>query len=169
MMSDQAPDAGISALSGTYLCTVEFEVGGGIIDLGASPFGSSRVGYISGGRFFGPRINGVVLPGGGNWSRAGRLAEGGAVGTFDARAVWQTDDGEIIYLSYTGRNRIPDDVRAEFVDPAQPYVDPSRYYLRIAPVFETGAKKYDWLNGVLAIGVGERTDFGVRHIIYEVN
>lgn len=168
-MSEQAKKAGNSGLLGTYLCTVEFEVGGGIVDLGASPFGASRVGYISGGRFFGPRINGVVLPGGGNWSRAGRLTEGGAVGTFDARAVWQTDDGEIIYLSYTGRNRIPDDVRAAFVDPAQPYVDPARYYLRIAPVFETGAKKYDWLNGVLAIGVGERTDFGVRHIIYEVN
>ncbi|HMP45976.1 MAG TPA: DUF3237 family protein, partial [Sphingopyxis sp.] len=53
--------------------------------------------------------------------------------------------------------------------PAAPPVDPSRYYLRIAPVFETASAQYDWLNGVLAVGVGERTDFGVRHRIYEIS
>jgi len=82
--------------------------------------------------------------------------------------VWQTDDGDLIYLSYTGRNIIPDDVRATFADPVVPDADPSRYYLRIAPVFETASAKYGWLNGVLAVGVGERTDFGVRHVIHEV-
>src|SRR3546814_2148794 len=123
---------------------------------------SSDLGYISGGRFFGPRINGVVLPGGGNWSRGGRLGDAASVGTFDARAVWQTDDGELIYLSYTGRSVIPDDVRATFADPGRPDADPSRYYLRIAPVFETASAEYGWLNGLLAVGVGERTDFGVR-------
>ena len=138
------------------------------VALGASPFGDHRLGYISGGRFFGPRINGVVLPGGGNWSRGGRLAEAVSVGTFDARAVWQTDDGDLIYLSYTGRSVIPDDVRATFADPERPDADPSRYYLRIAPVFETASTRYGWLNGVLAVGVGERTDFGVRHVIHEV-
>jgi len=167
-MNDENRDTASAALSSTHLCTVEFEVGGGIIAMGVSPFGDHRMGYISGGRFFGPRINGIVLPGGGNWSRSGRLGEAASVGTFDARAVWQTDDGELIYLSYTGRNVIPDDVRAAFIDPAAPYVDPSRYYLRIAPVFETASAKYGWLNGVLAVGVGERTDFGVRHVIHEV-
>lgn len=155
-------------LSSTHLCTVEFEVAGGIIGLGASPFGDHRVGYITGGRFFGARINGIVLPGGGNWSRAGRLGDDVSVGTFDARAVWQTDDGATIYLSYTGRSVVSDEVRTAFADPAAPPVDPSRYYLRIAPVFETSSMRYGWLNGILAVGVGERTDFGVRHQIYEV-
>ncbi len=59
-------------------------------------------------------------------------------------------------------------MRATFIDPAVPDADPSLYYLRIAPVFETASKTYDWLNGVLAVGVGERTDFGVRHVIHEV-
>lgn len=156
-------------LAGTYLCTAEFEVGGGIMGIGPSPFGDSRIGYVSGGRVFGPRINGTILPGGGNWSRAGRLESGEAVGTFDARAIWQGDDGALIYLSYGGRSVVPDDVRAEFANPAAPPVDPSRYYLRIAPVFETASTKYGWLNGLLAVGVGERTDFGVRHIIYAVD
>lgn len=167
-MNEENGEAGHAALASAHLCTVEFEVGGGIIGMGVSPFGDHRMGYISGGRFFGPRINGIVLPGGGNWSRSGRLGEAASVGTFDARTVWQTDDGELIYLSYTGRNVIPDDVRAAFADPAAPHVDPSRYYLRIAPVFETASVKYGWLNGLLAVGVGERTDFGVRHVLHEI-
>ena len=167
-MKEENRDQEPPVLATRHLCTVEFEVGGGIIGIGASPFGDQRLGYISGGRFFGPRVNGIVLPGGGNWSRSGRLGDSASVGTFDARAVWQTDNGDLIYLSYTGRNIIPDAVRATFIDPAVPDADSSRYYLRIAPVFETASKTYDWLNGVLAVGVGERTDFGVRHVIHEV-
>ncbi|MBF5091007.1 DUF3237 domain-containing protein [Novosphingobium sp. NBM11] len=63
---------------------------------------------------------------------------------------------------------MPDPVRAAFADPAAPDVDPARYYLRIAMVFETASKRLEWLNGVLAVGVGERTAFGVRHVIHEI-
>lgn len=157
-----------SGLKTRHLCTAEFEVGGGLFTVGASPFGEQRVGYITGGRFFGPRLNGKILAGGGNWSRAGKMADGRHVGTFDARTMWQTDDGAMIYLIYQGRSALSDDVRADFANPASPDVDSARYYLRIAPVFETSDPAYDWLNAVLAIGVGERTDFGVRHQIYEV-
>ena len=162
---DRAPAP--TGLESKHLCTVEFDVGGGIIAIGASPFGEQRVGYVTGGRISGPRITGEVLPGGGNWPRSGRIGDA-SVGTFDARAVWKTDEGDLIYLTYTGRSLIPDDVRAAFADPAAPDVDPALYYLRIAPVFETASPRYDWLNGLLAVGVGERTDFGVRHVIHEI-
>jgi hypothetical protein len=154
---------------GDYLCTVDFHVAGGIHALGGSPFGERRIGYVTGGSFTGPRLTGQVLEGGGNWSVAGRLDTHTSVGTMDARAIWRTDDGALIYVSYAGRSVIPDDVRAEFADPARAsLVDPARYYLRIAPVFETASPVYAWLNGVLAIGIGERTDRGARHRIYVV-
>src|SRR3546814_448748 len=105
IMTEENQPQVLRALASRHLCTVEFEVGGGLVAIGASPFGDQRLGYISGGRFFGPRINGIVLPGGGNWSRSGRLGDTASVGTFDARAVWQTDDGDLVYLSYTGRDR----------------------------------------------------------------
>ena len=162
------PSATLPPLRSRILCTVEFEVAGGLIAIGASPFGDQRLVYVTGGRFFGDRLSGTVLPGGGNWSRSGRLGNDAAVGTFDARAVWQTDAGSLIYVTYSGRSVIPDPVRAEFADPAAPPVDPARYYLRIAPVFETADPALAWLNGVLAVGVGERTDFGVRHVVHEV-
>lgn len=151
-----------------FLCTAEFEVANGLFTVGVSPLGEQRVGYVTGGRIFGPRMNGQILPGGGNWSRAARLADGHSLGTFDARIMWKLDDGALAYVTYQGRSVVSDDVRADFADPTQPWVDPARYYLRIAPVFETSSKTYDWLNRVLAIGVGERTNFGVRHQIYEI-
>lgn len=154
---------------GEWIFTIDFEVGGGVFTIGASPFGEQRMGYITGGSFAGPRLKGQVLPGGGNWSRGGRLGQDASLGTFDARAVLKTDDGALIYITYTGRTLIPDDVRAEFADPAKAsLVDSSRYYLRIAPVFETADPRYAWLNGILAVGRGERTDTGARQAIFAV-
>lgn len=158
---------GDRALVGRPLCVARFEVDG-IMDLGASPWTMRRIGYITGGRFEGPRLSGEILPGGGNWSTAGVGQDGAAVGTFDARCIWKTDDGAMIYVTYTGRTWVPPDVGAAFRDPAQPPVDAGRYRLRIAPVFETSDTRYDWLNAVLAVGMGERLTGGVRHHIFEV-
>ncbi len=48
-------------------------------------------------------------------------------------------------------------------------VDPSEYYFRIAPVFETGAERYAWLNKILAVGVGERFPPKIaRYSIFEI-
>lgn len=167
-MDEAAGEKSHTSLEARYLCTVEFEVAGGLIAIGASPFGDRRLGYVTGGRFMGPRLAGIVLPGGGNWSQGGRLGSDLSIGTFDARVVWQTREGDLIYVTYSGRSRVPDGVRALFADPASPAVDPGDYYLRIAPVFETASARFGWLNGILAVGVGERTSFGVRHIVHEI-
>jgi len=156
------------SLSHEPLCCAAFEVSGEIMSLGQSPWRNRRVGYITGGRFEGPRLSGVILPGGGNWSESGVGPDSAAVGTFDARSVWRTDDRAMIYVTDSGRSVIPPDVAAEFRDPAQPAVDPSRYRIRIAPLFETGDPRYGWLNGVLAVGCGERTTEGIHHYMYAI-
>src|SRR3546814_7130436 len=106
-MREENRDKAPAALASRHLFTVEFEVGGGLIAIGASPFGDQRLGYITGGRFFGPRLHGIVLPGGGNWLRGGRLGGASSVGRFDARAGWRTEDGEIVISSYKGGSRTP--------------------------------------------------------------
>jgi len=155
-------------LASEPLCVADFRVDGGIMAMGRSPFGERRIGYVTGGEFHGERLSGEILPGGGNWSQSGEIAPDIAVGTFDARAIWRTHDGAMIYVSYTGRTAIPADVTAQFRDPAAPQVETSRYYLRIAPVFETSDSRYAWLNGVLAVGCGERMPWGVRHCIFAI-
>lgn len=167
-MRHAAPETHPASLAGRPLFTVDFDVAGGILAFGASPFGDQRVGHISGGRFTGERLSGIVLPGGGNWSRTGRLGTDASVGTFDANAILQAEDGALIHMRYTGRSLVPDAVRAAFADPTTPDVPPDRYYLRIAPVFETASPAHAWLNGILAVGIGQRTPSGVRHIIHEV-
>ena len=47
-------------------------------------------------------------------------------------------------------------------------VDPARYYFRTTPQFETAAPRYDWINRVLAIGIGHRSADGVVYSIFEV-
>jgi len=47
-------------------------------------------------------------------------------------------------------------------------VEPSEYYFRIAPWFETGSEKYGWLNRILAVGTGHRLAAGPIYDIYEV-
>lgn len=161
-------DAATNGLAAVPLCVIDFEVDS-VFGIGASPFGDTRIGYITGGAFTGERLQGRVLPGGGNWSRGGRLAPDTSIGTFDARAVLQTHDGAMIYLTYTGRTRITDGVRTRFAAPdGGESVDPADYYLRIAAVFETAAPAYAWLNGVLVVSMGAKTKAGVRHRMFEV-
>ena len=47
-------------------------------------------------------------------------------------------------------------------------VDPSEYYFRTTPIFETGAPGYEWLNGIVAIAAGERSADQVIITVYEV-
>ncbi len=48
-------------------------------------------------------------------------------------------------------------------------IDPSRYYFRTNPVFETGHQNYRWLNGVVSIGNGRLVEGGgVAYDVFEV-
>jgi Protein of unknown function (DUF3237) len=47
-------------------------------------------------------------------------------------------------------------------------MDPGGYYFRIAPLFETAATRYAWLNNVVAIGIGHRGADGPVYSISDV-
>jgi hypothetical protein len=42
------------------------------------------------------------------------------------------------------------------------------YYFRLSGPFETDAPKYDWLNRIIAIGIGDRHPDGAVYSIFEV-
>src|SRR5262245_49005238 len=102
-------------------------------DVGSTPHGRLFILPIVGGSFEGDRLRGKVLPGGADWATA--TAEG--VFELDLRATLETDDGALIHLTFTG---IRDD---------------ERQYVRTLPRFETAAPRYDFLNRLLAVGLGE--------------
>ena len=47
-------------------------------------------------------------------------------------------------------------------------VNPSRYTMRVAPLFETASERYRWLNRIIAVGVGRITSTGVAYDACEV-
>jgi hypothetical protein len=120
-----------------------------------------RVGAVPGGTFRGDRLSGKVLPGGNDW----QTVRGDGSTVLEVKLVLQTTDGALIGMTYKGIRRGPADV-IERINKGED-VDPSTYYFRINPVFET-ASEYMWINGIIAIGSGYRNPGGVIYSLFEV-
>ena len=134
----------------------------GMINVGTTPQGNRIIIYIKGGRVEGPKIKGEVLPGGGDWLT--NRPDGAVV--LDVRAACRTDDGHIIYTYYRGISVMSPEVRERMSKGED--VDPSEYYFRTTPVFETASEKYGWLNRIVAVGIGRLTPTGVGYKVYAV-
>ena len=83
--------------------------------------------------------------------------------SFSARA----DDGRLIYAWYGGVLHAPPEVMERMVQ-GERDIDPSEYYFRTTPVFETGSEKYGWLNRIVAVGISRRMETGVAYTAYEI-
>lgn len=114
--------------------------------LGATPLGERLTFPIVGGRFDGERLRGKVLAGGGDWALRGP----DGVLELDLRVTLETDDGALVHMTFTG---IRDDARS---------------YFRTLPRFETASPRHDFLNRLLAVGVGEIRADGPVHVIAEL-
>ena len=130
--------------------------------LGGVPHGTRIIAPITGGTFEGRRLRGKVLPGGGDWT----LLRVDGVLELDLRITLETDDGALIGMSSFGFRHGPADVLAALARGES--VDPSSYYFRTAPRFETSATQYAYLNRVIAIASGDRRPGGPIYTIEEV-
>jgi hypothetical protein len=132
------------------------------LDVGKTPLGRRRIINIIGGAFAGPRLSGRILPGGADW----QVVRSDGIVEVDARYTLETDDGALIYITNWGLRHGPPEVIARLSAGAK--VDPSEYYFRTTPVFETGAPEYAWLNGIISVAVGERRADAVIITAYEL-
>lgn len=131
-------------------------------DLGDAPLGRRRIVPITGGRFRGERLSGRVLPGGADW----QIIRGDGVSQLEARYTLETDDGALIYVHNVGLRHGPPEVLAKLA--AGEPVDPSRYYMRTTPSFETGDERYRWLNKLVCVATGARRKAAVELDVYEI-
>ena len=130
--------------------------------IGGGPFGFRMIAEVTGGRVEGPRVSGEVLPGGGDWA----LIDDKATLRLDARITFRTDDDALIYASYRGViTPVDPDTIAKSIAGT---LEPGEFYYRTAPIFETGDERYDWLNTVVAIGVGRIGAEGVSYDVFAV-
>jgi len=132
------------------------------IIVGPTPGGYRRTGVVIGGRFEGHRVSGEVLDGGSDW----QTVRGDGAITLDVRLNLKTDDDALISMTYRGLVHGPVDVMQRMARGEA--VDASSYYFRSQPLFETSATRYDWINRVVAIGMGHRRADGPVYNIFEV-
>jgi hypothetical protein len=130
--------------------------------IGITPNGDRRVGVVTGGTFEGERLSGTVLDGGADW----QIARADGATTLDVRLMLQTTGGDLIGISYRGLRHGPPEVMAKIA--AGQAVDPASYYFRMSAMFETAAPGLDWLNRILAVGVGHRLPEGPVYSLFEV-
>ena len=118
-------------------------------DVGPTPFGTRHIDMLGEGTFEGPQLRGTVL---GGMDQKIFRADGAMKP--NVRLILKTDDEALIYMYYTGVRYGTPEVMKRIADGEQ--VDPSEYYLRSTPCFETAAPKYDWMNRIVSVGVGRR-------------
>lgn len=116
------------------LCRVDLELGPPTI-VGKGPSGQRVIVDVLALTLTGDRLNGTL-----KGQAADCLTVVGATATIDVRATIETDDGALIFVQYRGRSDVTGGVGA-----APMYV---------APMFETGDERYQWLNHIQAVGKG---------------
>ncbi len=134
-----------------------------VLALGETPYGERRVARFEGGNFEGPKLRGIVMPGGGGWM----LLRRDDVLDIEVRIVLRTDDAQMIYMHWKGFRH----GRKEIIDSLNrgDAVDPSSYYFRTTPYFETSSEQYSWLNRICSVAtgsrVGDRRGFNVYQVL----
>jgi hypothetical protein len=135
------------------------------LPIGDGPFGRRVLFGSAGGTFHGSRLRGEVLPGGGDWA----LFDPAGTMRLDVRLTLRTHDGALLHMTYGGRWATPPELRPALADPAERHrLDPSRYYFRTNPLFETGAEPYAWLNDTVCVGSGYLVEGGIAYRVSRV-
>lgn len=149
------------SLQSRHLVTLRPAVGPAL-ELGPTRRGIRKTVPVTGGTFEGERMRGRILPGGGDWA----FTRPDGVLELDVRLTMETDDGALIHCAYRGMRHGPADVIAALGRGET--VDPSLYYFRSVPTFETSSSKYEFLNRLVSVGVGRREPTGPIYEVHEV-
>jgi hypothetical protein len=136
---------------------------GTLLNIGAVPYGTRRTAPLGGGTFEGPRLRGTILAGS---SADWQLLRSDGVLEMDLRFTLRTEDGALISMRSCGMRHGPAEVIAAIGRGET--VDPSKYYFRTMPRFETADPAYLFLNRLIAVASGDRRPEGPIYTIHEV-
>jgi len=151
----------VPELKSEFLFTITLSVDA-LHDVGTLPLGTLHVDMLGKGTFEGPRLRGEVLPGGMDMKT---LRADGAMKP-NVRLVLRTDDGVLIFMHFTGVRHGSPEVMARIARGES--VPPTEYYRRSTPYFETACPKYDWLNRIVAVGVGRRLPDHAAYDVFQI-
>jgi len=129
--------------------------------VGQTPNAFRRIGVVVGGTFEGKRLSGEVVSGN-DWQDVRR----DNCTKLDVRLLLKTTDGALIVMSYQCLRAGSAEILAK-LDRGEA-VDPASYYFRFVALFETSTPAYDWINRIVAVGIGQRLAEGPRYNAFEI-
>jgi len=129
--------------------------------VGGVPAGDRRAVLVTGGAFEGERLRGSVVSGI-DW-QTGRANGSLAI---DVKVILQLEQGGLIAMRYAGLRAGPRAVMDALARGEE--VDFNAYYFRTEASFETSVGGLEWLNDVLAIGIGHRYPTGPLYSFHEL-
>lgn len=128
----------------------------------STPVGARLTFITTGGVIEGPKLQGELLPGGGDWLLVG--SDG--TGRVDVRATLRTHDGALIHYESRGIIKIPaDGMQRLAAGEVLPFAET---YVRTTPKFETADERYAWLSEVVALGYNILSPNHIDYRIYRV-
>jgi hypothetical protein len=127
-----------------------------------TPIGLRITFIATGGVIDGPKLQGEVLPGGGDWLLIG--ADG--AGRVDVRATIRTHDDVLIHYEARGIIKIPADGLERLA--AGDVLPFGETYVRTTPTFETADERYAWLSALVSVGYNILSPNHIDYRIYHV-
>ena len=127
-----------------------------------TPVGMRMTFITTGGVIDGPKLQGELLPGGGDWLLVG--SDG--VGRVDVRATIRTHDDALIHYEARGIIKVPADGLARLA--AGEVLGFDETYVRTTPTFETADERYAWLSGLVTVGYNILSPNHIDYRIYRV-
>ncbi|QJU58055.1 DUF3237 domain-containing protein [Sphingomonas sp. AP4-R1] len=118
---------------------------------------------ITGGTVSGPKLEGIVLPGGGDWQTIG--ADGLTI--IDTRYTLKARDGTVIDILNPGVRVASPDVSAKLAR-GEP-VGPDAYYFRTTPRMSVADGPHDWLRRTVFVARGIRNPDTVQIDVFSVD
>jgi hypothetical protein len=118
------------------------------VAIGPAQYGTRMFHEVRGGTIRGPRLDGEILSGGGDWALIG--TDGWT--RLDVRGQCRTSDGALLYLSYRG-----------LIEPSSAFLAAMKtgvetrfedQYWRVSLEVETADPRYRWLTQTALIGRG---------------
>jgi hypothetical protein len=134
-----------------FVLEVRAEIAPAVV-IGPGSQGMQRLIPITGGSFEGPRVRGVVVPGGGDW----QLVRPDGVTTVEAKYTLKASDGTLLSVTHRG-----------IVIPATSGAAASAH-VRTVPEFEAPSGTHDWLNRSIFVGSLDASQVRQGHVIVRV-
>jgi hypothetical protein len=133
-----------------------------MLEVGEGPFGNRTIIEVQGGEFSSAKLKGKIREA----SCADWLTIHDGFGHLDVRATFETDDGAIIYVQYTGLLELTEGMQAAIAGEGETAFGDQEFFIN--PRMQTGDPRYSWVNNIFCVGRGRLLPGRVEYQVFQL-